>query len=289
MPNPYSSWVADGARHFDEGRALPLGGVPPLALPTPAASAPKVLLFSPHPDDECITGGLPLRLRRDLRWNVINVAVTQGSKKERQAARLDELRQACEFLGFGLVTTRPGGLEHINTKGRDAQPAQWRDAVAIIARILAEHMPAVVILPHDQDWNSTHIGTHHLVADALRQMPDHFTCHTVETEFWGALADPNLMVASSVADVATLVAAISFHAGEVARNPYHLRLPAWLMDNVRRGGELVGGQGGAAPDVSFATLYRLRRYARGRFHFALEAGRIVGVDDDLAALFCTTE
>ena len=35
------------------------------------------------------------------------------------------------------------------------------------------------------------------------------------------------------------------------------------MDNVRRGGEIVGGQGGAAPDFAFCTLYRARIWVRG--------------------------
>ena len=41
---------------------------------------------------------------------------------------------------------------------------------------------------------------------------------------------------------------------EVRRNPYHLRMPAWMMDNVRRGAELVGGQGSPAPDFCFCDL-----------------------------------
>jgi hypothetical protein len=66
------------------------------------------------------------------------------------------------------------------------------------------------------------------------------------------------MIEVWAADVADLVAALSLHAGEVARNAFHLRLPAWMMDNVRRGAELVGGQGGTAP------------------RFALRAFKIVG-------------
>src|SRR2546422_7081650 len=37
------------------------------------------------------------------------------------------------------------------------------------------------------------------------------------------------------------------------------RSPAWMLDNVRRGSELVSGQGGTAPDFAFAALYRLRK------------------------------
>jgi LmbE family N-acetylglucosaminyl deacetylase len=58
------------------------------------------LIFSPHPDDECIIGGLALRLMREAGMRVVNVAVTQGSNKARQAGRLEELRAACDISGL---------------------------------------------------------------------------------------------------------------------------------------------------------------------------------------------
>jgi len=74
------------------------------------------------------------------------------------------------------------------------------------------------------------------------------------------MQSPNLMVEYSATDLADLVAATSFHVGEVKRNPYHLLLPAWMQDNVRRGAELVGGQGGAAPTFMFAQLFRAQKW-----------------------------
>jgi hypothetical protein len=85
--------------------------------------------------------------------------------------------------------------------------------------------------------------------------------------------DPNLMVEMSGNDVADMIVALTFHVGEVNRNPYHLSLPAWMMDNVRRGGELVGGQGGAAPDYKFAALCRLRKWSGGQFNHFYEGGK----------------
>ena len=196
---------------------------------------------------------------------VINVAVTQGSKKERQAGRAaTSCTNACDYLGFDLVHDRPerpreDQSEDPRSRTRSTGPPASRSS----RRILAEHQPTVVFFPHDTDWNSTHIGTHHLRGGrARRSMPAGFTCHVVETEFWGAMADPNLMVESSVDDLADMMAALSFHVGEVQRNPYHLLVPAWMQDNVRRGGEVVGGQGGAAPD--FMLLRRSTACASGR-------------------------
>lgn len=282
--NPYHRYVAELARLVREGRRFPLGGFPRPSWPTLAAEAPRALIFSPHPDDECIIGGLALRLRREAGVRVVNVAVTQGSDKTRQAGRLDELKAACDYLGYDLIQTAPGGLENINVKTRTGDPARWQASIEVIAAILAEERPAVVFFPHDTDWNSTHIGTHYLLVDALARQAADFTCHVVETEFWGAMATPNLMVESSVDDLAEMMTALSCHVGEVQRNPYHLLVPPWMQDNVRRGGELVGGQGGAAPDFVFCTLYRLRRWRNGQLQTTYAGGRSLPAGTSAATL-----
>jgi LmbE family N-acetylglucosaminyl deacetylase len=278
---PYQRFVQELERLQREGRGFPLGGFPTPAREQPAPDAPVVMIFSPHPDDECIIGGLALRLQREAGMRVVNVAVTQGSNKDRQAARWQELTDACRYLGFDLVRTAPGGLEGINIKTRGGDPDRWRQSAGIIADIIERHSPAIVLFPHAADWNSTHIGTHHLVADALARQPAGFTCQVVETEFWGAMADPNLMVESSPADLGDLMAALSFHVGEVQRNPYHLLVPAWMQDNVRRGAELVGGQGRAAPDFTFCTLYRHRVWADGTFRSHYAGGRTIAASDSV--------
>jgi hypothetical protein len=93
------------------------------------------------------------------------------------------------------------------------------------------------------------------------------------------------MVELTEKDLADLIAGISFHVGEVQRNPYHILLPAWMQDNVRRGGELVGGQGGAAPDFKFATLYRLQRWRNGRFERFYTGGKNLPVTTNPVTLF----
>jgi len=283
--NPYPAFVSEIARRHAAAQAYPLGGFPAPPPPALPPNAPKALIFAPHPDDECVIGALPLRLLREARLRVITVAVTQGSRKDRQPGRLAELRAACQFLGFSVVQTAENGLEGVNPNTRAQHPASWAAAVDRVAQILREHQPKVIFFPHDADRNTTHVGTHLLLVDALSRLGPNFDCFTVETEFWGAMDTPNLLVESREQDVADLVSALTFHVGEVQRNPYHLRLPAWMMDNVRRGAELVGAQGGAAPEFLFATLYRLRRWQRGEFRNVLTAGRFLAAADDVAALF----
>lgn len=285
MTNPYLKLVSDYARILKEAKSSPLGGFPAVPKPAIAADAPKVLFFAPHPDDETIIGGLALRLLREAKWNVINIAVTQGSKKERQAERLTELKAACNYIGFGLQQTAPNGLEKVTPKTRDTDKALWSQMVKVMAGILAEHQPKVILFPHDQDWNGTHIGVHHLVMDALASLPASFSTYCVETEFWGQNDTPNLHVEYDEDDVCTLVTATSFHVGEVKRNPYHLLIPAWMMDNVRRGAELVGGQGGAAPDFTFGQLYRLRKWTGGKLQNVYEGGKALSKKENAGSLF----
>ena len=282
--NPYSKLVSDFVHLVAEGKSLPLGGLPPAPRPSPAADAPTALFFAPHPDDETILGGLALRLLREAKWKVIDIAVTLGSLKERKAGRLQELRNACQFLGFSLEPAAPNGLDAVRPATRANDPEAWLRMVGLISALLQKHRPKVIFLPHDLDWNGTHVGVHFLVMDALEAAYD-IPCHLVEMEFWGQMQTPNLMVQYTPEDVADLVAATSFHVGEVQRNPYHVLIPAWMLDNVRRGAELVGGQGGAAPAFLFAQLFRLRRWTGSQVENCYAGGRFLPASENPAGLF----
>jgi LmbE family N-acetylglucosaminyl deacetylase len=283
--NPYHSIVHQYAELLHNGKRAPFGGFAPLERPKVDQDSPRALIFSPHPDDECIIGALPLRIMREAHFNVINVAVTQGSNKDRQQARFEELKRACDYIGYGLIQTKQNGLEKLNAKTRQYDHAHWNESVSIIAKILREQKPRIIFFPHEHDWNSSHIGTHLLVVDALTSLGGDFECYAIETEYWGANTCPNLMVESTADQVADLVSGTSFHEGEVRRNPFHLFLPAWMQDNVRRGSEVVGGQGEAAPDFTFATHYRMRRWKNGAFHNVFEGGKALPAKIGAGTLF----
>ena len=282
--HPYRQYVAELTTLGNRGLTLPLGGLSPAPRPALAPGAPTALLLSPHPDDECLTGGLPLRLLRQSGLRVVAVPVTLGSDVGRRPGRLAELRGACDFLGFQVLLPAPTGLDHVRPATRSADPPQWQAAVQALAALIAREQPAVVFFPHAADWNSTHVGTHQLTLEALQAQPAGWSCVVVETEYWATMPSPNLLVESTPEEVGDLMAAVSFHVEEVRRNPYHLRLPAWMMDNVRRGGEVVGGQGARVPAFDFATLYRLSHWRGGRLDPVAGPGRLLGRDDDPAVL-----
>ncbi len=227
--------------------------------------ARSALILAPHPDDESITGLLALRLRAEAGFTVWVVPVTLGSRLERQVARKRELRAACRVLGFRVRFLDPG------------------NPVARLRRCLAALRPDVVFLPHAKDGHPTHRATHRWAVAAMDAAKS-AVFHVVETEYWHPLEKPNLMVAGSRPALAVLRRALERHRGEVARNDYAARLPAWMSDNVRRGAELIGGAGAPAPDCAYATLYRARRRTAGAWRPEFRGGKFVRTPAELRAL-----
>lgn len=246
-------------------------------------SSVTALLFTPHPDDECIMGALPLRLQREAGVAVSVAPVTFGSKPERRAERRTELEAACAVLGFAIADLAAQGFNDVTAETKASQHILWDGMVGKTAQLLQRLKPQMIFLPHRADAHPTHVGTHHLVMEALARLPDDFTTHLVFTEFWHPQADANLMVVSTPEDVTQLVAALMCHTGEIARNPYHRTLPAWMIDNARRGAETIGGFGATGTGLGFATLYRFGRWEQGSFNPA--PGIVLPADHSAASLF----
>lgn len=277
---PLEADLARWREHLSRFAAL-LGDPPDRqAAPGREASPGHCLIFAPHPDDECIVGALPLRLQQEAGWRVSNVAVTLGSNPERRESRWAELLDACDVLGFGCIRVGVDGLTDVRPDTAEREPALWAAHVASIAALLAAQRPALVLAPHELDDNPSHRGVYRLVVEALAEARlDTVLAHT---EFWSTQSAPNALVQTSIADTARLIAALERHTGEIERNPYHLRLPAFLADAVRRGGELVQGAGEAAPDFAFATCYRLVAYRAGQ-PVAELPGRVFAADQALSS------
>jgi hypothetical protein len=58
-----------------------------------------------------------------------------------------------------------------------------------------------------------------------------------------------------------------------------------MLDNVRRGAELVGGRGSRAPDFTFATIYRLQKWRDGKLNKVFGRGKFLSVKQNPASLF----
>lgn len=205
-----------------------------------------VMILSPHPDDECITSTLALRLMHENGAHIINVAVTLGSKKERQKERLKELTAACEDLQMELVVLND----------------DWKKKARELKSLIQKYQPQLILAPHLKDHHPTHIKSGKLLKESIKGLK--LKTLVAWTEFWHPMSKPNLLIEAPSEVVELQMEALLKHVGEVSRNPYHLRLPAWMMDNVRRGGEMIGNTGGDVPSYPFGVIYELQLLRNGK-------------------------
>ncbi len=285
VPTGVHTWLAQFALVAQSGRTMQIAPPAPERARSQAGPGKCCVILSPHPDDECIVGGLPLRLLREQGWRVVNIAITHGSKPERQLPRAHELAAACDRLGFENILLAPRGLQRVTAHSRQIDPAHWAACVQALAPHIERLRPDLLVLPHPQDAQAAHIGTHLLGLEVLAQQPAAYAPWVAFSEFWSTMASPNLMVQISPDDLADQIAALMQHEGEIRRNPYHLSLPAWMMDNVRRGAEQVGLPGSLAPDFMFATLYRVMRWQGGVLQPAWETGRFAAIGQPGLGMF----
>lgn len=264
----YEKWlqfVRGVVNAVDGGKAIPLGpstgNLTPPAAPKAGGEPARVVICPPHPDDEALSGALAQRLRQDSGAEVTSVAITLGSNRAERPRRLREVEAACRALDFKLIVARyPSGLDDVSAKSREADPGPWSEKVKILREIFDQEKPDLILAPHAQDFNTTHVGTHRLVVDALGEHLDRSGRGPVlvaETEIWHQIERPNLMLGLTPEFVAAQLVGITEHGDEMRRNPYHLCHPCRLMDNVRRGSEVVAGQGAAARDFAFAEIYNV--------------------------------
>lgn len=207
-----------------------------------------VMILSPHPDDECITGSLALRLQRENNAHIVNVAVTVGSNKARQEERRKELLDACELLEMECIFL----------------DEDWKKKEKELKSLIQKYQPQLVIAPHTKDFHPAHIKTGELCKKALSSLKKTTTL-VAWSEFWAPMSKPNILIEVPEEILELQMNALTKHVGEVSRNPYHLRLPAWMMDNVRRGSEVVAGKGSPSTDMAYGVLYKLQLFKNGKF------------------------
>ena len=261
-------YVEQFSELFEHGQQLPVVA----SAPAPSSrSLPMrtgrhtVVICSPHPDDEALCGALPLRLQgEDTR--VLNLAMTLGSNPARQKQRQAELAACCRILGFDCrLVHEPRGFSNISRADKTDDALTRQERLDILTDHFNRELPELILFPHAQDGHPAHEEVHRLALAAAKQ---HSETHNrkmllAETGYWHPMSEPNLVLGLAPATIARLITALLCHQGEIGRNPYHLSLPARLMDNVRRGTEIMR-YGDRRVQFPFAEIYRLSWLESGR-------------------------
>ena len=261
--NPYRCYIRNIREQYEQAQKI----APPPHSSEPISNlsvkAPTFLIFSPHPDDETITGLLPLRFALEASANIVNIAVTLGSNPKRRETRWNELQQACHCLHFACERLDIENLSEIS----GTTSSSWSKITESIHYLLEAYQPKAVFLPHAEDAHPTHRAVYKLISESLQfHHPLNHPLHLFYTEYWSTMSQPNVMIEASDDHLAKLMLALSYHKGEISRHPYHLTLPAWMMDNARRGSEVMHSHGAAKTKMLFSTLYRWQIFDQGAFY-----------------------
>ena len=144
------------------------------ALQSPARARPpagRVLVVTPHPDDEAIGCGGTLLLIPDRRERVA-VALLTGGEEGRSdwapeataAARRAEMARGLERLGLERLHLLPGA---------DGRLGEQPGLVTALRRVLQTERPAAIFLPWFMDAHPDHAQANRLLLEAARGvLPD---------------------------------------------------------------------------------------------------------------------
>ncbi len=160
----------------------------------------------------------------------------------------------------------------------------WKTKEKELKSLIQKYQPQIIIAPHVKDFHPAHIKTGELLKKSLTSLKK-VNAVVAWSEFWGPMTKPNLLVEVPLEIVELQMRALEMHVGEVSRNPYHLRLPAWMMDSVRRGSEVVGGKGAEAKQMAFGVLYQLQLCKGGKFSTPKLKSQFLTSEDDIGQIF----
>ena len=125
----------------------------------------KILVFSPHPDDDVIGCGGSIALHAQRGREVEVVYVTSGDAgslkhgpKELSRIREKEARQAAAVLGVKRVDF---------LRMQDGYVEANAASIRTVVRLIRERQPDAVYIPHERDGHRDHRRTHEFVKEAV--------------------------------------------------------------------------------------------------------------------------
>jgi LmbE family N-acetylglucosaminyl deacetylase len=115
---------------------------------------PKVLVVSPHPDDEVLgAGGTLLRRKAEgakVVWLIVTTITTEtGWAAEKIKQRAEEIKRVTELFGFDSVF-------ELNFPTTQLDQVSMSDLVASISNVFKTFEPEEVFVPHPSDVHTDH-------------------------------------------------------------------------------------------------------------------------------------
>jgi len=212
----------------------------------------RILIVSPHPDDESInSGGLIMRAKKE-KHKVFVLYMATGTSRQfvngetLEEQRIKEAKKASEYGGFDYKIA----FNNISTKV-DTLPQ--KDLIEMIEDTVKEFKPNTVIIPYRNSYSQDHRAVAEACISAFRPIPEslHPQPKTIleveEPTAWPTPSTPNFYV--DISDVMDeKIKLYRCHKSQVTQEPQY-RSP----ENLRRWAGVRGSEIG----VKYAEAYNL--------------------------------
>jgi LmbE family N-acetylglucosaminyl deacetylase len=127
----------------------------------------KVMVFSPHPDDETIGVGGYIAQSRKEGANVRIVLVTNGNKHHNENTRYAEFRKATGILGVA-----ESELVFLNFPDGTLHKQSASELSSKLRKQLDDFNPDIVIYPHPKDFHPDHSTIGRIMEEILAEAPN---------------------------------------------------------------------------------------------------------------------
>ncbi|AII60400.1 PIG-L deacetylase family protein [Dehalococcoides mccartyi] len=134
-------------------------------LPSPQPGE-RILIFSPHPDDETIALGGYIDSACQAGAEVEIVLVTDGSKFTNKEIRYQEFESACRLLGVAA-----DHLVFLDFKDGSLRSVPVTLLIDCFGALINSFMPDIVFYPHPQDAHDDHAAVSRAVRQCLKVTP----------------------------------------------------------------------------------------------------------------------
>ncbi len=198
----------------------------------------RILVLSPHPDDDVFGCGGTLRLHQQAGSKITVLNLTNG----KNASRVAESSMACRQIGVEDVRC----WDYL-----DSELQANRKTVSMLIKLIAEIKPEIIFVPSFFDSNNDHTETTKILAKALAK--DHFSGDIYSYEIWQPLFANRLVTIDSV--IEDKKKAIESHQSQLKDRSYQTAI---LGLNQYRAGMFGAGQYAEAFFTCKKELYLTR-------------------------------
>jgi LmbE family N-acetylglucosaminyl deacetylase len=177
--------------------------------PTPAAA--RVLVLSPHIDDDVIGCGGLMRQHVDAGAVVVSVYLRNGGEgREQEAQRAADLVGLSELV-FMRLGPAPGGTSWGPVPTTRSYIPVQKDTIGALREVIQSARPEIVYAPFFLDPHPDHAGATYLLGSAISACPSIKQCYLYEV--WTPLV-PNVLV-DITGEAEIKAGAINLHRSQV--------------------------------------------------------------------------